>query len=94
MTKIEVLQRAQTMGAHGASSDDTGLYTCHECGSQWQARRRWLWWPIRLGWATQNRSWRSWFKRHGVEGRADGIEQRVFAQVWSIGRLRIVFGRY
>jgi hypothetical protein len=76
------------------TSDDAGRYTCHDCGHAWQRRERWLWWPIRFHWAVDNRSWRTWFHRHGVEGKSDGIEQRTYAQVWHFGRLRIVLGSY
>ena len=91
MTKIEVLRRAQTLGLHGVMSDDHGLYTCNECGEQWQARSRYLWWPIRLRWSDRRAS--KWLGSHGVEVEADGVEQRVFMRVWHLGRLKIIFGR-
>jgi hypothetical protein len=76
------------------TSNDSGIYTCHDCGHTWQRRRRWLWWPVRFALARNPQSGRRWFHRHGIESYPDGIEQRTYAQVWHFGRLRVVFGRY
>ena len=67
--------------------NDSGEYTCHDCGHRWRARRRYLWWPIRLHWSRAS----AW-GRHGREVGHDGIEQHVLGQTLSIGRLRIVLG--
>lgn len=68
-------------------SDAAGVYRCQHCGCSWQAERVWAWWPVSVRLV---RSWR--FGRHGVEVGCDGIERPIFAQVWSLGPLRIVLG--
>lgn len=89
--KSEVLERAMRLGLHGVTSNDKREYTCHECGSTWRARDRYLWWPIRLVWGDPFSS--TWWTWHGVEVGADAIEQRVYKRVLHFGRLKIVFGR-
>jgi hypothetical protein len=89
----EILQRARETGIRHITSDDAGIYTCHQCGNQWQRRERYVWWPVRVGWHLQGRPWRQFFAWHGWQVGSDGIEQRVFGQTFHIGRLFIAFGR-
>lgn len=67
-----------------------GKYGCHECGTTWPAYVRRVWWPLSFAW-----SWlgSAWFRWHGFEINADGIEQRVMGQVFHLGPLKIVLGR-
>ena len=74
------------------SSDDSGKYTCGDCGNTWRARDRYLWWPIRLHWSRGPAS-RAWLKTHGWQVGWDGFEQRVFGRTLHVGPLKVMFGR-
>ena len=87
----DVLKQAISLGLHGISATDEGVYTCHECGETWKKSSRWLWWPVSFRWGARGSS--LWFHRHGIETTADRIEQRVYRQVWHFGRLKLVLGR-
>lgn len=89
--RASVLDAAQELGLHGVTSDGV-MYTCHECGSRWQRRERFAWWPIRVRWSTPRHS-RWWGVAHwGAQIGADGIEQRVFARFVRVGPVVFSFG--
>ncbi len=73
-------------------TDSTGVANCGTCGGQWSTRKRWLWWPPGIGWAPQ------WIGigRHGVEAHRPGQRcgERMFSQVWRLGRLYITLGKW
>lgn len=88
--RAHVLANARALGLRGITSNDAHEYTCHECGFQWAARRRYAWWPMRLRW-----SWPRWpyvFGWHGAQIGWDGIEQKVFAGFLRVGPVVFCFG--
>lgn len=86
--RAKVVSDAHMLGYRGITSNDSGLYTCHECGSQWLRRERTRWWPIsvRFSWTG---SWLGWW---GAEMGADAIEQKVFARFLRVGPVVVRFG--
>lgn len=48
--------------------------------------------PIRCDLCTKFATWRHSWGRHGYEVGHDRIEQHVVAQVWSVGKLRVILG--
>lgn len=90
--RVAVLERARKLGLNGVSSGDSGIYTCYECGSQWESRGRYAWWPIRVKWSPRHFEEQRFFTHHGAQIGADGIEQRVFARFVRIGAIIISFG--
>lgn len=85
-----VLERSRELGLRGVTSDDAGLYTCHECGSQWPARERTRWWPVSVR-LSPLRYWLR-FAVWGAQIGSDGIEQRVFTKFVRVGPITIRFG--
>lgn len=56
---------------------------------------RYLWWPLSLSWADHG----NWFIWHWIEASRNypsppGRHFKTLAQVFHVGRLRIVFGRW
>lgn len=77
------------------TSNDSGVYTCHDCGHTWKARDRYVWWPVRVAWQSRlaRKASRGHLSFHGWQVGWDRIEQRVFGGTLRIGRLLIKFGR-
>jgi hypothetical protein len=73
-------------------SDNTGRNYCLCCGCSWETKRRWLYWPIKLGWRNDNIGKQWWGVIWGWQIGADRMSQPVFGWTIRIWRLLIKFG--
>ena len=71
------------------SRNDQGVHICHDCGSKWKDKDKWLLWPVKIRWA---RHWQL-FGYHGVETASEGTARRVFITVVGIGPFCFVLGK-
>lgn len=67
---------------------------CYDCGRKWKAINRYKWWPIKFAWAKPLPGVKhNFFDWHGIQVGVYDFDARLFAQVFHVGRLRIILGR-
>ena len=75
----------------GISKIDDGTYICHDCGSTWTDKDKWLLFPVSFGFS-RNFSMFS-IGIHGSEVESRGFARRTFKTIISLGWIKIILGR-
>jgi hypothetical protein len=75
--------------------DDREQYHCYKCGNVWKEKRKWLYWPIRLGFQPRllpDQKFTFAIKCWGWQVASDRPGVQVFGWTLRVWRLLIKFG--
>src|SRR5258708_7437920 len=86
--------RSRRVDVRGERKTKTISYECFDCRRTWEAKDRYQKWPIRFLWSNPLPGVKThFFDWHAYQTGCYDLDARLFAQVFHVGRLRIILGR-